>query len=633
MDAALRDHHRPVEIARRPPVRHQALAQRVGVLADHDPARVVVALNRLGRRTLAHEPQRLPLPLGHLPAVLLELDHRQPIHERAERPAGPDRRELAVVADEHELDVEPTDPLDQLGELAGGQHAGLVDDEHRAARQRRERMALERLEQGRDARARDAGALLELTRRAARHRGAVDPAAARRPRLVRRAERERLARPRRPEDECDAVAVEREPPHHLALLVDERRPTRERTLDRLRSRKRRSRAAARDGELEDRSLEREQLRRRVDPLRGDGGDHAAVAELQDVASLTGNERNGERRAQELVGEALNLGRSQRRARRKHLAQRLQNIAARERGALLGEPARAGEPRRDLLNQLRRQRRDPHATAEPADDLAGQPELRGALAPFRNEPFRCDPIVLGTPGLQRRDLGSRGAARSAPLELGLDVGAAPAERPQHGRRDAVDLGDPVAHRSPLDAELAREQRRAAALRRGSRRSWRARRCGARRASTIARRRRASGWRRGHGCAAAGRRPARCDAGTPPRRTRCRRSRARRPARAASPPPRAPCSRARRATAWSWASRSVARSSSSPMPKRTLTLFGAEKVRSKPGTRALRTRPSGSPVAGCSPLSTRSSSRAPTVPRRPSAAAPAPAQMPSASGPPR
>ena len=81
-------------------------------------------------------------------------------------PAGSDRRELAVVADEHELDVEPTYPLDQLGELAGGKHACLVDDEDRAPWQRGERMALERLEQGRDARARDAGAFLKLTRRA-----------------------------------------------------------------------------------------------------------------------------------------------------------------------------------------------------------------------------------------------------------------------------------------------------------------------------------------------------------------------------------------------------------------------------------------------------------------------------------
>ena len=70
----------------------------------------------------------------------------------------------------------------------------------------------------------------------------------------------------------------------------------------------------------------------------------------------------------------------------------------------------------------------------------------------------------------------------------------------------------------------------------------------------------------------------------------------------------------------------------MPNSTLTLFGAENVRSKPGTRAVSTRPSGSPVAGCSPASTRSQlARRRPSPRSPSAAAPAPTQSPVGLGP--
>ena len=296
VDPALRDHHRPVEIARRPPVRHQALAQRVGVLADDDPARVVVALNRLGRRTLAHEPQRLPLPLGRLPAVLLELDHRQPIHQRAERTAGSDRRELAVVADEHELDVEPASPARRAGRARASAACRPRRRRARRAAGTSSGMRSSALEQRRDARARDAGTFLELACRAARNRGAVDAAAARLPRVARRAERERLARPRRPDDSATPSPSSVEPPHHLTLLVDERRPRASARSTACGTRARRVRAAARDGELEDRSLEREQLRRRVDPLRGDGGDHAAVADSRTSRRSPATQRNGERDA-------------------------------------------------------------------------------------------------------------------------------------------------------------------------------------------------------------------------------------------------------------------------------------------------------------------------------------------------
>ena len=128
-------------------------------------------------------------------------------------------------------------------------------------------------------------------------------------------------------------------------------------------------------------------------------------------------------------------------------------------------------------------------------------------------------------------------------------------------------------------------------------------------------RARGSRRARACAAAGRRPRRP---MPERRRdepvaghrRARRRRPRRPTAAsrstyAERLPRPP-DRARPGSA--------ARSFASPMPNSTLTLLGAENVRSKPGTQQPRGR-SGSPVAGCSPASTRWNSAPLTCPAEP------------------
>ena len=141
VDAALGDHQRPAGVALRPPVRDQALAQLRGVVADFDPAGLVVALHRLARGAVAREPQRVALPLQLLAAVLLELDHGQAREQSAERAAGADRLQLAVVADEHQLDVESPHVVDEPGELARRHHRGLVDDQHRARRDRRGRTA------------------------------------------------------------------------------------------------------------------------------------------------------------------------------------------------------------------------------------------------------------------------------------------------------------------------------------------------------------------------------------------------------------------------------------------------------------------------------------------------------------
>ena len=55
--------------------------------------------------------------------------------QRGEQSAGFDLRQLAGVADEHDLRVLLGGGLEQLQQLAGADHAGFVDHDHGALRQ------------------------------------------------------------------------------------------------------------------------------------------------------------------------------------------------------------------------------------------------------------------------------------------------------------------------------------------------------------------------------------------------------------------------------------------------------------------------------------------------------------------
>ncbi len=122
---------------------------------------------------------------------------------------------------------------------------------------------------------------------------------------------------------------------------------------------------------------------------------------------------------------------------------------------------------------------------------------------------------------------------------------------------------------------------------------------------------------------------CSCGSPARDVRCRNAAATSPDASSTIAPACPrrtaaADRSRwptaSRTATSCASRTRARSSSSPSPKSTLTLFGAENVRSKPATRArLDDVRSSEPSRGSSPSSTRRSASAPTSPPSPSSRA--------------
>jgi hypothetical protein len=56
----------------------------------------------------------------------------EPQPEGAEAAAGVDRRQLPVLADQDHLGLRLLGVLEEAGQLAAAQHAGLIDHQHRA---------------------------------------------------------------------------------------------------------------------------------------------------------------------------------------------------------------------------------------------------------------------------------------------------------------------------------------------------------------------------------------------------------------------------------------------------------------------------------------------------------------------
>ena len=110
-----------------------------GVLNGVEGADAVMSYEPLDRRpgvARAELPDGLTLHRVALAAVLAQPNGRELPREGAEGPAGLDRGELAVVADEHDLGGSALGVREETGELTGADHARLIDDDHRVGGQR-----------------------------------------------------------------------------------------------------------------------------------------------------------------------------------------------------------------------------------------------------------------------------------------------------------------------------------------------------------------------------------------------------------------------------------------------------------------------------------------------------------------
>ena len=186
----------------------------------------LVAGERLLGVAVAELVERGALPRVDLAVVLGQLDREAAVDEAAEGAAGFELGQLAVIADEHQLAADRRGRVDQLRELPGRDHAGLVDDEHAPLGQR---PVVEVTEQRGDARAPDPGVVLELARGAPGDRDPEHRVAGGLPRLACGAERERLARPGLADHHAHAIAFQAQPLDHQPLLSRERRPRHDRS--------------------------------------------------------------------------------------------------------------------------------------------------------------------------------------------------------------------------------------------------------------------------------------------------------------------------------------------------------------------------------------------------------------------
>ena len=92
-----------LRLVRRPPVVDEALARALDVGAATIRSRARVGVRRTARRSPPRSARARRGPMLALAPDLAQLERRDALGEREERAAGLDLRQLAVVADEHEL--------------------------------------------------------------------------------------------------------------------------------------------------------------------------------------------------------------------------------------------------------------------------------------------------------------------------------------------------------------------------------------------------------------------------------------------------------------------------------------------------------------------------------------------------
>ena len=133
VSAAVGDHQRLLAVLDRgPPVVHERRPRRVGGGRRHDPAMVVIGAGEALDVAVAQRRERVAVPRLVLAADLGQLERAESVGQRGEQAAGLDLGQLAIVADEHELGLRLLGRVEQAREVARADHAGLVDDQHRA---------------------------------------------------------------------------------------------------------------------------------------------------------------------------------------------------------------------------------------------------------------------------------------------------------------------------------------------------------------------------------------------------------------------------------------------------------------------------------------------------------------------
>ena len=113
-----------------------------------------------------------------------------------------------------------------------------------------------------------------------------------------------------------------------------------------------------------------------------------------------------------------------------LAQRLEDIAARERRHASRQPGRRGELGEDPLPLRIVERRSVDAAEQPLELVVVEAELGRSDPPVRDELVDREVAALGLPGRERRRLGRARTRRPALRQRRLDLRAPAAERPQH-----------------------------------------------------------------------------------------------------------------------------------------------------------------------------------------------------------
>lgn len=172
--------------------------------------------------------------------------------------------------------------------------------------------------------------------------------------------------------------------------------------------------------LEQLPLEPHQRPRREPPLA------APCLEFHDLGTLEEDVR--------LAFECRN-----RRARARDVAQCLQQVSPRERGALVREPIRAFQSHRDDLRQLLRVPPIGDDAKHPPQAAVVEAVLGRPGSPLGPQPSHWDPVVLAAPRLERRHLGRARRALASSRHVLDDLRTALGEVLDHPARHAVDLG--------------------------------------------------------------------------------------------------------------------------------------------------------------------------------------------------